>query len=109
MSQVVYIPVRGPSCRGAPQPAFNVKSFNERRIFDAERAKECQVYFDTDTKVGHVEWLTQESEKPSPDFFKEVKRVFKAIGVGSGTKIEIIYGIRDGGWKKAKTYTRTLR
>ena len=105
----VNIKVIGPDYRGAPQPKFSEKCFNESMILDGERAKECRVYFDTEKNVGRVEWLTQESEKISPEFLKETLRVFKAVGAPRGSKIEIRYGIRDGGWMECKKYSRTVR
>lgn len=105
----VNIKVVGPDYRGAPQPMFQERAFNESKILDGERAKECRVYFDTEKNVGTVEWLTQESEKISPEFLKETLRVFKANGVPRGSKIEIYYGVRDNGWKGAKCYKRTVR
>ena len=99
-----YINVAMPEYRGAPMPEFNERSLNESRILDAERAKECEIYFDKSKNIGVCKWMTQASERPSDQFFAEVKRVFKAVGVPVGTAIEIEYGIRDNGWDNMLSY-----
>ena len=100
----IYIPVAAPTYRGAPMPKFGVKSINESRILDAERAKECEIYFDNVKNLGICKWMTQDSERPSDKFFAEVKRVFKTVGAPVGTTIKIKYGIRDDGWDNMLSY-----
>ena len=99
-----YINVAMPAYRGAPMPKFSERFFNESRILDAERAKDCEIYFDNSKNIGVCKWMTQASERPSDQFFAEVKRVFKAVGVPVGTTIEIEYGIRDNGWGNMLSY-----
>lgn len=76
----------------APYPPFDPLKVNESKILHDERCKEADLYIEDE--AGYVDWLTQESRNPSPEFNAEIIRAFKANGLPIGAKIHVTYDMR---------------